>query len=139
MRLRPKRIKSRAVGGGVQLRRRVDLVPTDRLVVLVRLSAKGWGTKRPEVDGARCRFSRTTGRVPFDELIKLMVALEGRLRELQVPLEEQKGLIVNLWRTLERRDWIELPTHRRAGSAIARRSTPRSSAEADGVTDRSTS
>lgn len=112
MRLRPKRIKSRAVGGGVQLRRRVDLVPTDRLVVLVRLSAKGWGTKRPEVDGARCRFSRTTGRVPFEELLKLMVGLEQRLHELHVPLKEQKSLIVNLWRSLERRDWIELPRHR---------------------------
>lgn len=130
MRLRPKRIKSRAGGGGTNLRRRLDLVPTDRLVVLVRLSAKGWGTKRPEVDGARCRFSRTTGRVPFDELMKLMVGLEARLRELQVPLNEQKGLIVNLWRSLERRDWIELPTHRR---------TPQRTAEADGVTDHSTS
>jgi hypothetical protein len=148
MRLRPKRIKSRAGGGGTNLRRRLDLVPTDRLVVLVRLSAKGWGTKRPEVDGARCRFSRTTGRVPLDELLKLMVGLEQRLRELHVPPKDQKSLILNLWRTLERRDWIELPVHRRmrSGGDLQRAAntedgvtvtTPRRAAS--DVTDRNTS
>lgn len=116
MRLRIKRVKARvAEPGRRSLRPRVsNRVPVDRLVVRVRLSAKGWGARRPEVEGARCRFARSTGRVPIPELWKLLLGLYERFRELAVPIQEQKKLVVNLWRKLERRDWIELPHHRRA-------------------------